>query len=35
MIVLAVMALVAEFLLTQIENRLLKWRPPQFTEASH
>ncbi|BCG05123.1 ABC transporter permease (plasmid) [Paraburkholderia sp. PGU19] len=35
MIVLAVMALVAEFLLTQLENRLLKWRPPQFTEASH
>jgi NitT/TauT family transport system permease protein len=35
MIVLAVMALAAEFLLTQIENRLLKWRPPQFTEAGH
>jgi len=35
MIVLAVMALAAEFLLTQLENRLLKWRPPQFTEAGH
>jgi NitT/TauT family transport system permease protein len=35
MIVLAVMALAAEFLLTQLENKLLKWRPPQFTEAGH
>jgi len=35
MIVLAVVALLAEFLLTQLENRLLKWRPPQFSEAAH
>ncbi|PNS08702.1 ABC transporter permease [Solilutibacter silvestris] len=35
MIVLAVMALLAEFILTRIENALLKWRPPQFTEATH
>ncbi|TCG06487.1 ABC transporter permease [Paraburkholderia steynii] len=35
MIVLAVVALGAEFLLTQFENRLLKWRPPQFTENGH
>ncbi|HEX8957082.1 MAG TPA: ABC transporter permease [Burkholderiaceae bacterium] len=30
MIVLAVVALAAEYLLTALENRLLKWRPPQF-----
>jgi NitT/TauT family transport system permease protein len=35
MIVLAVVALAAEFLLTQLENRLLKWRPPHFTEIGH
>ncbi|WP_341315461.1 ABC transporter permease [Paraburkholderia sp. IMGN_8] len=35
MIVLAVVALGAEFLLTQLENKLLKWRPPQFTEIGH
>jgi NitT/TauT family transport system permease protein len=35
MIVLAVVALAAEFLLTQLENKLLKWRPPQFTEIGH
>jgi NitT/TauT family transport system permease protein len=35
MIVLAVVALLAEFLLTQLENRLLKWRPPQFSETAH
>ncbi len=32
MIVLAVVALAAEYLLTAIENRLLKWRPVQFVE---
>src|SRR5258708_35775188 len=32
MIVLAVVALLAEFLLTQLENRLLKWRPFQVSE---
>jgi len=32
MIVLAVVALVAEYLLTAVENRLLKWRPVQFVE---
>jgi len=35
MIVLAVVALLAEFLLTQLENRLLKWRPVQFSEMAH
>ncbi|VVE06460.1 ABC transporter permease [Pandoraea terrae] len=35
MIVLAVVALGAEFLLTQLENKLLKWRPPQFTDGGH
>jgi len=35
MIVLAVVALLAEFLLTQLENRLLKWRPVQFSELAH
>lgn len=32
MIVLAVVALAAEYLLTAVENRLLKWKPPQFVE---
>ena len=32
MIVLAVLALGAEYLLTAIENKLLKWRPAQFVE---
>jgi NitT/TauT family transport system permease protein len=32
MIVLAVVALAAEYLLTAIENRLLIWRPAQFVE---
>lgn len=32
MIVLAVVALAAEYLLTAIENKLLKWRPAQFLE---
>jgi NitT/TauT family transport system permease protein len=32
MIVLAVVALAAEYLLTAIENKLLKWRPSQFVE---
>ena len=32
MIVLAVVALVAEYLLTAVENKLLKWRPAQFVE---
>ena len=35
MIVLAVVALAAEYLLTAMENRLLKWRPPQFGDSSH
>jgi NitT/TauT family transport system permease protein len=35
MIVLAVVALLADFLLTQLENRLLKWRPVQFSETAH
>jgi NitT/TauT family transport system permease protein len=32
MIVLAVVALAAEFLITRLENLLLKWRPPQYAE---
>lgn len=32
MVVLAVVALAAEYLLTAIENKLLKWRPAQFVE---
>jgi NitT/TauT family transport system permease protein len=35
MIVLAVVALVAEFLITRLEDLLLKWRPQQFTEGGH
>jgi len=35
MIVLAVVALAAEYLLTQLENRLLKWRPPQFSDGGY
>jgi len=32
MIVLAIVALGAEYLLTAVENKLLKWKPPQFVE---
>jgi NitT/TauT family transport system permease protein len=32
MIVLAVVALAAEYLLSAVENKLLKWRPAQFVE---
>lgn len=32
MIVLAVVALAAEYLLTAVEDKLLKWRPAQFVE---
>jgi len=32
MIILAIVALLAEYLLTALENRLLKWRPTQFVE---
>jgi NitT/TauT family transport system permease protein len=35
MIVLAVVALGAEYLLTLLENKLLKWRPAQFVEQGH
>jgi len=35
MIVLAVVALLAEFLLTSLETRLVKWRPPQFGDGGH
>ena len=33
MIVLAVVALAADYGLTYVENRLLKWRPPAFTDV--
>jgi len=32
MIILAVMALVVEYIITQVENRLVKWRPQPFNE---
>lgn len=35
MIVLAVVALSAEYLLTKMENYLLKWRPPQFSDQGY
>jgi NitT/TauT family transport system permease protein len=35
MIVLAVVALLAEYLITQLEDWLLKWRPVQFSETAH
>ena len=35
MIVLAVVALGAEYLLTRLENSILKWRPPQFADNGH
>ena len=34
MIVLAVVALAADYVLTWAERRLLKWRPPAFTESA-
>ena len=33
MIILAVMALVAEYVITGIENRIVRWKPAQLTEA--
>ena len=32
MIILAVMALIVEFLITSVENRLVRWRPPPLNE---
>ena len=34
MIILAVVALVVEFLITLVENRLVKWRPQPFNEQA-
>ncbi len=34
MIVLAIVALIADYLLTWVEHRLLKWRPPAFGDVS-
>lgn len=34
MIVLAIVALAAEFIITRLENVLLKWRPPQFSDVA-
>jgi NitT/TauT family transport system permease protein len=34
MIIITVIALGAEWLLTALEKRLLRWRPPSATEAS-
>ena len=33
MVLMAVVALVAEFLITRLERRLLRWRPPQHGDA--
>ena len=35
MIILAVMALAVEFVITQVENRLVKWRPQPFSGQDH
>ena len=35
MIVLAIVALLADYSITWLENRLLKWRPPSFSEAGN
>ena len=32
MIILAIMALIVEFLITAVENRLVRWRPPPLNE---
>jgi NitT/TauT family transport system permease protein len=34
MLIMAVVALIAEWLITKLENRLLRWRPPQQTAAA-
>ncbi len=34
MLIIAAMALTAEWLITLLENRLLRWRPPQLTNAA-
>src|SRR3546814_6411533 len=34
MIILAVVALVVEFLITLVENQLVKWRPQPFNEQA-
>ena len=31
MVIIGFVALVAEWLITQLENRLLRWRPPQLS----
>lgn len=34
MVIMAVVALIAEWLITKLENRLLRWRPPQHSAAA-
>lgn len=34
MLIMAVVALIAEWLITKLENRLLRWRPPQHNAAA-
>ncbi|WP_211879523.1 ABC transporter permease [Pseudarthrobacter albicanus] len=34
MLIMAVVALIAEWLITRLENRLLRWRPPQHSAAA-
>ena len=31
MVIMAIVALLAEWLITKLENRLLRWRPPQLS----
>ena len=31
MVIMAIVALIAEWLITKLENRLLRWRPPQLS----
>ncbi len=35
MLVLGVVALAVEFLITRVEDALLRWSPPQFTETGY
>jgi NitT/TauT family transport system permease protein len=31
MVIMGIVALVAEWVITRLENRLLRWRPPQLS----
>jgi NitT/TauT family transport system permease protein len=34
MLIMAIVALLAEFLITRLENRVLRWRPSQLNDAA-